>query len=68
LVRVEQAPGEPFDHGVFEIVEEDWPAAERERARAVVEGTEQWLLDAPAAQPPDASEAVPPQKTGAIAL
>jgi radical SAM protein with 4Fe4S-binding SPASM domain len=25
VVRVEQAPGEPFDHGVFEIVVEDMP-------------------------------------------
>ena len=44
LLRVEEAPGESFDHGVFEIVEEDWPAAELERARAVADGNEAWLL------------------------
>lgn len=26
LVRVERAPGTPYDHGRFEIVEEPWPA------------------------------------------
>ena len=26
LVQVEAAPGLPYDHGRFEIVEEDWPA------------------------------------------
>ena len=25
IVRVEQAPGQPFDHGIFEIVVEDTP-------------------------------------------
>jgi len=27
IVRVGAAPGEPFDHGVFDLVEEPWPAA-----------------------------------------
>ena len=27
IVRVEAAPGEPFDHGLFEIVLEDKPVA-----------------------------------------
>jgi radical SAM protein with 4Fe4S-binding SPASM domain len=45
LVRVEEAPGESFDHGRFEIVEEPWPDVELERARAVAEELEPWLLD-----------------------
>jgi radical SAM protein with 4Fe4S-binding SPASM domain len=45
MVRVEAAQGAPFDHGRFEVIEEDWPAAELERARAVAAGTEEWLLD-----------------------
>jgi radical SAM protein with 4Fe4S-binding SPASM domain len=43
VVLVEGATGEPFDHGRFEIVVEDWPEAERQRALAVAEGREQWL-------------------------
>jgi radical SAM protein with 4Fe4S-binding SPASM domain len=45
LVQVSAGQGLPFDHGRFEIVEEDWPGAEIERARAVANGTETWLLD-----------------------
>jgi radical SAM protein with 4Fe4S-binding SPASM domain len=45
LVRTVPAGGAPFDHGRFEIIEEDWPLAELERARAVAAGTEAWLLD-----------------------
>jgi radical SAM protein with 4Fe4S-binding SPASM domain len=45
LVRVSEASGVPFDHARFEIVEEMWPPAELERARAVVDGKEHWLLD-----------------------
>jgi radical SAM protein with 4Fe4S-binding SPASM domain len=45
VVLAEGAPGLPFDHGRFEIVEEDWPLAERLRADAVVRGTEHWLAD-----------------------
>jgi radical SAM protein with 4Fe4S-binding SPASM domain len=45
LVQMVPPVGAPFDHGRFEIVEEDWPAAELERARAVVAGTETCLLD-----------------------
>ena len=33
IVRVERAGGMPFDYGKFEIVEEAWPAGERERAQ-----------------------------------
>jgi radical SAM protein with 4Fe4S-binding SPASM domain len=35
----------PFEHGIFEVFEEEWEPAELERARAVTAGTEQWLLD-----------------------
>jgi radical SAM protein with 4Fe4S-binding SPASM domain len=45
MIRVEAAQGAPFDHGRFEVIEENWPAAELERARAVAAGTEEWLLD-----------------------
>jgi radical SAM protein with 4Fe4S-binding SPASM domain len=45
LLQMVPACGEPFDHGRFEIIEEDWPARELERARAVAAGTETWLLD-----------------------
>jgi radical SAM protein with 4Fe4S-binding SPASM domain len=43
LVLVDTGSGEPFEHGQFELVEEDWPVAEVERARAVAAGTETWL-------------------------
>jgi radical SAM protein with 4Fe4S-binding SPASM domain len=45
VVRVEAAAGRPFDHGLFEVVEESWPAAELERARAVEARAAEWLLD-----------------------
>jgi len=45
VVRVQAADGLPFDHGRFEIVEEDWPAEELVRADAVASGKELWLLD-----------------------
>jgi radical SAM protein with 4Fe4S-binding SPASM domain len=44
VVRVRPAPGAPFDHGEFDVVEEDWPPAQLARARAVVVGAEEWLL------------------------
>jgi radical SAM protein with 4Fe4S-binding SPASM domain len=37
LVRVTPPDGKPFDHGVFEIVEEDWPDDELAVARDLVE-------------------------------
>jgi radical SAM protein with 4Fe4S-binding SPASM domain len=46
VVQVEKAPGDAFDHGVFEIVEEDWPAAELARAKEVAAGAERFLLEA----------------------
>ncbi len=45
VVRVEEASGQPFDHGRFEIVEEAWPLAELGRALAVARGDEPWLLE-----------------------
>jgi radical SAM protein with 4Fe4S-binding SPASM domain len=37
------APGEPFDHARYELVEEPWPADLVERARAVVDGERRWI-------------------------
>jgi radical SAM protein with 4Fe4S-binding SPASM domain len=45
IEMVQVAEGAPFDHGRFEIVLEDWPTPELERARAVVAGNKEWLLD-----------------------
>ena len=45
IARVAEAAGEPFDHGLFEVIEEDWSARELTRARAVAAGIEEWLLD-----------------------
>ncbi len=45
VVRVQAAPGEPFDHGLFDIIEEDWPADELERAQRLAETGEGWLTD-----------------------
>ncbi len=35
IVKVAEATGQPFDHGKFEIVVEDWPADEIDAARAL---------------------------------
>jgi radical SAM protein with 4Fe4S-binding SPASM domain len=35
IVKTKAAPGEPFDHGAFEIVAEPWPPEEIEAARAL---------------------------------
>jgi radical SAM protein with 4Fe4S-binding SPASM domain len=45
VIRVEAAPGEPFDHGLFDIVEEDWPADELARAQRLAETGDGWLTD-----------------------
>jgi radical SAM protein with 4Fe4S-binding SPASM domain len=55
IVRVAASEGVPFDHGRFEIIEEDWPAEELARARAVAAGTENWLLDGAQGAPPPAA-------------
>jgi radical SAM protein with 4Fe4S-binding SPASM domain len=47
MVRVEAAPNLPFEHGIFEVLEEEWPAAQIERARAVAKGDASWLEDEP---------------------
>lgn len=46
IVLVDAGSGAPFEHGLFELVEEDWPADELARARAVAAGDEHWLLTA----------------------
>ncbi len=43
IVRTQPAPGTPFDFGKFEIVLEDWPADELERAKEVVRTGEGWI-------------------------
>jgi len=43
LVQVAAPGGTPFDHGQFEIVEEDWPAAELKAAQAVADAQQLWL-------------------------
>jgi radical SAM protein with 4Fe4S-binding SPASM domain len=43
VVLVDQGSGAPFEHGRFDLVEEDWPAADLARARAVAAGMERWL-------------------------
>ena len=45
VVRVSAAPGEPFDHGLFELIEEDWPAEELARAQHLAATGEGWLTD-----------------------
>jgi radical SAM protein with 4Fe4S-binding SPASM domain len=45
VIQTAAAGGAPFDHGTFEIVEEEWPDGHLERARAVAEGVESFLLD-----------------------
>jgi hypothetical protein len=52
VVKVADAPNEPFEHGRFEIVEENWPPNEIERARAVAAGHELWLADPTDEAPP----------------
>jgi radical SAM protein with 4Fe4S-binding SPASM domain len=44
IVRREAAAGMPFDFGRYEIVEEQWPEGEIERARAVASDAERWLV------------------------
>ncbi len=43
IVKVSEATGQPFDHGRFEIVVEDWPPDELERARALASSGEGFL-------------------------
>ena len=43
LVQRAPAGGAPFDHGVFEIVREDWPLDELARANRIVETGNGWL-------------------------
>ena len=41
--KVAEASGQPFDHGKFDVVVEDWPADERARADAIAASGEGWL-------------------------
>jgi len=41
LIKTRPADGEPFDYGRFEIVEETWPAADRDRAELWMETTQE---------------------------
>jgi hypothetical protein len=43
--RAAAAPGEPINHGLFEIIEEDWPADELARAQHLAATGEGWLTD-----------------------
>jgi radical SAM protein with 4Fe4S-binding SPASM domain len=45
IALLDAGSGAPFEHGTFELIEEDWPAEALERARAVAVGTERWLLE-----------------------
>jgi radical SAM protein with 4Fe4S-binding SPASM domain len=45
LIQTSLPPGGPFDHGTFEIVEEDWPPEHLARAHEVSRGTERFLID-----------------------
>jgi hypothetical protein len=47
LRHVARAPGAPFDHGLFELIEEDWPTEERARAEQVLATGEGWITDSP---------------------
>ena len=44
LVLETPAEGKPFDHGIFALVTEDWPADELARARELAATGEGWLL------------------------
>ena len=43
IVRTHAAPGEPFDHGLFEIIEEAWPAEALAAAQAVAAEERHWI-------------------------
>jgi radical SAM protein with 4Fe4S-binding SPASM domain len=47
VVRTELPPGEPFDHGSFELVLEPWPQAELEPAREVAKSGTGFLRESP---------------------
>lgn len=51
LVLAEQAEGKPFDFGRFELIEEDWPSGELERAQKLAETGEGFLHTSAATEP-----------------
>jgi radical SAM protein with 4Fe4S-binding SPASM domain len=46
IVLRERPPGQSFDLGIFDLVEEAWPQGELARAEAVARGEEPWLAGA----------------------
>lgn len=46
VVPAEPTPGEPFDHGRYELVEDDWPPEMLARAREIVRTHQGWLESA----------------------
>ncbi len=48
IVKKADAPGTPFDHAQYEIVEEPWPAEHLAAARRIAETGEGWLPASPA--------------------
>ena len=59
IVRTHAAPGLPFDHGLFEIVVEDWPADELARVQKIVETGEGFLRDDESTAPIPFTEPTP---------
>ncbi|MBX3230197.1 MAG: radical SAM protein [Labilithrix sp.] len=45
IVKVSEASGQPFDHGKFEVVVEDWPDDLKVRAEEIVKTANGWLSD-----------------------
>jgi len=56
VVRAGLAPGEPFDHGSFDLVLEAWPQDELEQAREVAKSGAGFLLQSPSLTPPSLAE------------
>ncbi len=46
LVRCAEPGGRPFDYGRYDVIVEDWPAEQLERARAVAASGEGWITSA----------------------
>ncbi len=60
IVRVAEAPGEPFDHGIFEVVVEPWPEDELRAAKALEAGATRRVEAVYAARVAAASRVVAP--------
>ncbi|MCA9708349.1 MAG: radical SAM protein [Myxococcales bacterium] len=46
ITLAEAAPGEPFDHGRYALIEEDWPAEALARAQQVARSGQGWISEA----------------------